>query len=67
MYETKNVKPIPMHTIIKTIKVASKLDFRHSPAWAALVKNIVAIVIKKGNLPLQGTHLLVRMAISLSL
>lgn len=30
-------------------------------------KNIVAIVIKKGNLPLQGTKLLVSMAISLSL
>ena len=33
----------------------------------APLKNIVAIVIKKGNLPLQGTKLLVRIAINLSL
>lgn len=64
--ETKKVNPIPIKTIQATTKVEIKLETTPSNLKKAPLKNIVAIVIRSGNLPLQGTKLLVRIAINLS-
>lgn len=58
------VKNTPSNIIKSTVKVESKepVNPPHKPAI-----KILEIVIKKGNLPLQGTKLLVSIAISFSL
>lgn len=66
IFEVINVSIIPSRTIKHTIIVAMRLDFNVWPDIKEPLKNIVAIVIKKGKRPLHGTKLFVKIAISRS-
>ena len=64
IFDINNVKNIPNKITPSTTNV----DIIDAPIPCMLPAiNIVAIVIKNGNLPLHGTKLFVRIAISLSL
>ena len=62
--EIRSVIHIPSKITNKTLTVASIEDAK---PFAKLPMKIEAIVIKKGNLPLQGTNALVKIEINFSL
>ena len=64
IYDTNNVIPIPITIIIAIAKACIRELVK---TLVAVAKNIVAIAIRVGNLPLHGTKLLVNIAIILSL
>ena len=63
--EISKVIKIPSKTTHKTTKVETKEEAKLLAKKLPI--KIVAIVIKKGNLPLQGTKLFVKIAINFSL